>query len=89
MFFEAPFSETNALAHSDRKDAGRSRPDPLDPAATWQEDRITDAPDAHWETAPERYEHRTERYGVGALPRTLRLALAPGGGAFVVWRRGE
>jgi alpha-glucosidase len=61
----------------------------LDPAAAWQEDRITDAPDAHWETAPERYMHRTERYAVGALPRTLRLVLAPGGGAFVVWRRGE
>jgi alpha-glucosidase len=61
----------------------------LDPATTWQEDRITDAPDAHWETAPERYVHTTERYAVGALPRTLRLELAPGGGAFVVWRSGR
>jgi hypothetical protein len=62
---------------------------PYAPAAGWQEDRITDAPDAHWETTPERYVHTTERFAVGALPRTLRSELAPGGGAFVVWRRGE
>lgn len=62
---------------------------PNAPAATWQEDRMTDAPDAHWETAPERYVHTTERYAVGALPRTGRSELAPGGGAYVVWRRGR
>ncbi len=59
----------------------------LDPGAEWLEDRITDALHAHWETAPEGYVHTERRHAPGSAPRSVQLDLAPGGGAFMLFRR--